>query len=97
MEPEEENFRILSENCNGRAISPIRAAVAEESKLMWLHDPGFGDWGFRVTNEKSQFELKAISINEILETYDLDSYQPFVPIRLTQTPTRCSVHPLAGI
>src|SRR5438093_1458116 len=66
VEPELRNFSLLKTNCTGLPIIPIQAAVACEAGKLWLSDPGVGDWGFRVSRSVGQYEVEAVTVNDIL-------------------------------
>jgi FkbM family methyltransferase len=66
LEPQPGNFALLSRNCaaHGRIV-PLAAAVASEDKRGALHDPGQGNWSFRVS-ERAGGEVEMVSINSLL-------------------------------
>ena len=49
IEPEPENFALLSKNTMGmEGVSTVQGAVASYNGTGYLQDPGRGTWGFRV-------------------------------------------------
>jgi len=78
VEPEHGNFSLLKTNCTGLPITPIQAAVACEVGKLWLSDPGVGDWGFRVSHSTGQYEVEAITMNDIFARFDLQKYRPLI-------------------
>jgi FkbM family methyltransferase len=66
LEPQAGNFELLSRNCAANPrIDALHAAVASEDKRGAVHDPGKGNWGFRVS-ERPGGELEMIAINSLL-------------------------------
>jgi FkbM family methyltransferase len=78
VEPELRNFALLKTNCAGLPITPVQAAIACEVGKLWLFDPGAGDWGFRVSRSVGQYEVEAITMNDILGRFDLQKYRPLL-------------------
>ena len=78
VEPERENYALLTSNCDGRKIVPILGAVAATSGTMKLFDPGEGEWAFRVGGVETgqpMYEVEAFSIAALLNN---QSGQPFI-------------------
>lgn len=66
IEPEQGNIEVLRLNVQNLNVTVIEGAVSDESGLLFLHDPGSGDWGFRVSREYSNRPINSFSINELL-------------------------------
>jgi FkbM family methyltransferase len=49
LEPERDNFALLSSNVRGLSVTPIRAALTERFCHIAVTDPGEGTWAYRVT------------------------------------------------
>lgn len=72
LEPEEHNYEILSLNCrNIPNISREHAAISCIDELVYLEDPGGGDWGFRTTNRPNanMISVPAYSIATIMNRF----------------------------
>ncbi len=78
VEPERNNFSVLKTNCTGLPITPIEAAVASEAGKLWLNDPGIGEWGYRVGGASGEFQVEAITMNDILNKFDASRYIPLI-------------------
>lgn len=78
IEPEKGNVAILELNLKSHNASLIYGAIASESGTMFLHDPGSGDWGFRVSRYESEYAVKAYSINDLLNEMIIDKDMPFI-------------------
>ena len=48
IEPDKDNCALAKLNCRDRNISVFEGAIGCKDGEMFLHDPGEGDWGFRV-------------------------------------------------
>ncbi len=79
IEPETSNFEVLKKNVSNYSnVTPVHAALWNESGEINLVDPGLGNWGF-MTEEggSSQHGLKsetvsALTINDIMNTFNID-------------------------
>jgi len=72
LEPEEHNYEILSQNCQRYPrIASERAAVSCIDEMIYIEDPGKGDWGFRTTNspDASKASAPAYSIESIAKRF----------------------------
>jgi len=76
LEPEAGNFAVLELNAETYPnISPIRAALWHESGAVELHDPGEGEWAFRVRTpsrrdqQQSAIHVAAMTVKELLAAY----------------------------
>jgi FkbM family methyltransferase len=78
VEPQCGNFSLLKTNCTGLPITPIQAALASDGGTLWLSDPGGGDWAFRVSHSAGLYEVEAITMDDILERFDLQQYKPLI-------------------
>lgn len=78
VEPERGNFSVLKANCTDLPITPLEAAVASEAGKLWLTDPGVGEWGFRVGGAVGEYQVAAITMNDILGQFDASRYIPLI-------------------
>jgi FkbM family methyltransferase len=66
VEPQADNFQLLSRNCAAAAqIEPLHAGIASRDGRAALLDPGQGNWGFRLA-ERADGEVPLVSINSLL-------------------------------
>jgi FkbM family methyltransferase len=81
IEPEKDNFELLSANTQGLSVECIHGAVACMPGLADLIDPGEGSWGFRTSNlvdgKPTNQTIQCITINEIYEAHT-HGYFPFI-------------------
>ena len=81
IEPEDDNFELLSENARGLSVKCIRAAVASKPGMIDLVDPGEGSWGFRTSTsgdgKPTGQSVNCVTINEIYQAHALDCF-PFI-------------------
>jgi len=70
IEPQAENFRMLTQNCAASAqIEPLQAAVASQDRRGAVVDAGQGNWGFRVV-ERADGDVALVSINTLLARHE---------------------------
>ncbi len=75
IEPENSNFEILENNTkNLPNITRIKAALYYKNAFLKIKDTGTGKWGFVVKEvfESENFDIKAITIEEILKKSGYD-------------------------
>jgi FkbM family methyltransferase len=78
IEPEPGNFSVLEANSTGLPITPIKSALANKSGKRWLTDPGLGEWGFRTGEQAGNLQVTAVTMDDILGTFDLPHFQPLI-------------------
>jgi FkbM family methyltransferase len=71
IEPEAENFSLLSENTARFAeVRPVNKAIASQPGSLLLYDPGAGAWGYRTGAEAPESnligEVATITIDDVL-------------------------------
>jgi FkbM family methyltransferase len=71
IEPEVENFNLLSENTARFAeVRPVNKAIASEPGSVLLYDPGAGAWGYRTGAETPESnligEVATITVDDVL-------------------------------
>jgi len=70
VEPEPENFALLSKNTMGIAgVSTVQGAIASYSGTGYLHDPKRDTWGYRVaaTQTDNESPVKAYTVRSLLK------------------------------
>jgi FkbM family methyltransferase len=77
IEPEGGNLELARRNCAGRNIDLLHAAIASETKLGALVDPGLGSWGFRVEENRAG-TLSMVSMNQIVAEARRSNCVPFI-------------------
>jgi FkbM family methyltransferase len=78
LEPEPNNFAILSENVRGLNVHCVRAAVSAHPGQTRVADPGLGHWGYRTDPWACGPEVPKITIPQILADYGSPSCDPFL-------------------
>ena len=70
IEPQSDNFSLLSLNTNGLNVTPIHGALSNQCGTVKLFDPGHGEWGFRTGLNTNGYmeEVKSYDINTFIET-----------------------------
>lgn len=72
IEPSDENFKYLVQNTKPYpGIIPIKSGLWHKKELIQVMDRGYGDRGFIVEEGKGTSALQAISVNEILDQYQV--------------------------
>jgi FkbM family methyltransferase len=77
IEPDARNYELLMLNtARFPNVHAVRAAVWKESGTISLTDPGFGAWGFQVSESHAPVTggdlVRAITIDEIRQEFGLD-------------------------
>jgi FkbM family methyltransferase len=77
IEPDHENFTLLQHNTRAfPQITPIQAAVWDETKQLSVVDAGEREWGFQTvdttTPTRSRSVVPALAIETLLETYRIE-------------------------
>ena len=58
----------------GLDVKIIEAAIVSQPGPRFLHDPGRGDWGFRVSSDRGLYEVATVTVPQILRDYSPDKY-----------------------
>jgi FkbM family methyltransferase len=83
IEPEESNFRLLTQNVRPYAnITPLQAALWENNQMVDLVDPGRGAWSFqtRAPGEHDAplvSQVQGVTVDRIMRDHGLDSIDLF--------------------
>lgn len=77
VEPDSENFELLSLNSRGIDCVPMKGAIASEKGFVRICDPGLGPWGFR-TEVDDTGEVEAFTIPELLFRFADKGFFPFI-------------------
>lgn len=77
IEPEKYNYSLLKLNTVGKPILPLEGAIGSEIGIMYLHDPGHGDVGFRVASA-GDYEVCVYSVDKVLEIGRANGAAPFI-------------------
>ena len=81
IEPELENFALLTRNVSGLNIVPFYGAVASCPGMATVVDPGLGQWAYRTKPADAADPLantiEQITINQIYESFH-SNYFPFI-------------------
>jgi FkbM family methyltransferase len=76
IEPEKNNGEIFKMNCESSKIELFSGAISDTDGTMFLHDPGMGDWGFRVV-EEGAIPVPTICPQTILANH-AETCRPFI-------------------
>jgi FkbM family methyltransferase len=85
VEPDSDNFHLLSLNVDGLNVTPIHAAVSSTTGRTRVVDPGLGHWGYR-TEHPSPDEcgetgmVPRITMNQIFQDFGDSSFPLIVKI-----------------
>lgn len=72
IEPNAGNFEYLVANTkNYPAITPVKSALWNKKELIQVVDRGYGDRGFMIEKNNEGESLQALSINDLLDIYQL--------------------------
>lgn len=72
IEPNDANFEYLVANTKSYpTITPIKSALWHKKELIQVVDRGYGDRGFMIEKNDEGNSLQALSINDLLDTYQL--------------------------
>lgn len=73
IEPEHDNFDLLSANTQGLPVECIRGALASKPGSIDLVDPGEGSWGFRTSSsgagKATNQSVECVTINDIYASH----------------------------
>jgi FkbM family methyltransferase len=79
VEPESENFQLLSKNVSGLNVKSIHAALASSAGRAEVFDPGEGHWGYRTRHlahdDGKPGTINRVSINDLYQSHPA----PFFP------------------
>ncbi len=82
IEPEKSNFELLLSNTKGLSVEYLLAALAANSGLVDLVDPGLGHWAFRTSSVPAEGrpvsqKVQCVTVNEIYQTHS-ERCAPFI-------------------
>lgn len=69
VEPDSDNFQLLTQNCEGDRVIGFKGAIASKPGTLALLDPGNGEWGYRTSKQDANAveNVRAYSIDELLQ------------------------------
>ena len=81
VEPDHENFNLLSKNTQGLRVKAHHAAVSANKGRVSVFDPGEGHWGYRTRpaadGEVDAGSVPCLMINDLYDAYGSDHF-PFI-------------------
>jgi len=77
VEPDPDNFEVLSRNTQGLDCVAVAGAVASEKGFVKVCDPGLGPWGMR-TEFDARGRIEAFTVPELLHRYGGEQFFPFI-------------------
>jgi FkbM family methyltransferase len=74
IEPDEDNFRTMLKNVTlYPTITPIQSALWSKKEMIKVVDHGYGDRGFIVEKSSGDNSLLAISLNNLISQFQIES------------------------
>ena len=77
IEPNRENCELLIRNCSGIDYDLVPGGIGCADGVMYIDDPGFSDWGFRLTEAGSN-EVRVFSAKNLVHAKASESTVPFI-------------------
>lgn len=77
VEPDKENFELLSTNTDGLNVDLFHAAIGANDGIVDLIDHGGGEWGY-TTRLNPNGTIRMISLNKIISEKIAQGFQPFI-------------------
>jgi FkbM family methyltransferase len=77
IEPNKKNCELLTRNCSGIDYELFSGGIGSADGVMYLEDPGFSDWGFRVTEAGTE-EVRIFSATKLVDSLANESTVPFI-------------------
>jgi FkbM family methyltransferase len=75
IEPEKNNCKLLRLNCQDPRVEIREAALGSKPGKLFLQDPGFSSWAFRV-GEQGAYPVDVITVDQLLKQYH--DHAPFI-------------------
>jgi FkbM family methyltransferase len=77
IEPNRKNCELLIRNCSGIDYELFSGGIGCTDGVMYIDDPGFSDWGFRLTEAGSE-EVRVISATNLIHSLATETTIPFI-------------------
>jgi FkbM family methyltransferase len=77
IEPNKKNCQLLIRNCSGIDYQLFAGGIGSVDGVMYLEDPGFSDWGFRVAEAGAE-EVRIFSAKKLVHSLANESTVPFI-------------------
>jgi FkbM family methyltransferase len=77
IEPERNNCALLRKNCEGLNFSLLEGGIGSAAGSLYLHDPGCGDWGFRLATQGA-YEVPVFGAGSIVADQVVQGLVPFI-------------------
>jgi FkbM family methyltransferase len=79
IEPDFQNYELLTENCKGLSVFPLHGALAATKGRHRVIDAGEGFWGYRTRSldEGEKGGIRSITMNQLYEAHAAE-YFPFI-------------------
>lgn len=78
IEPEADNFALLTRNVAGLDVHCVQAALAAHPGHTRLVDPGMGAWAYRTAVDGSGPQVPTVSVNQLLAEHGDATLVPFL-------------------
>jgi len=77
IEPEKENCSLLRMNSEGLNVSVLEGGVGSKNGFLFLNDPGYSDWGFRL-GDQGDYKVPIYAADELVQKHVEQNYSPFI-------------------
>jgi len=77
IEPEKENCRLLRMNSQGLDVSVLEGGVGSKNGFLFLNDPGYSDWGFRL-GEQGDYQVPVYAAEDLVLKQVEQDVPPFI-------------------
>ncbi|HTN94408.1 MAG TPA: FkbM family methyltransferase [Gallionella sp.] len=77
IEPEKDNCRLLRMNSKGLDVSVLEGGISCKDGFLFLNDPGYSDWGFRL-GKQGDYQVPVYSVKDLIEEQLGRNLSPFI-------------------
>jgi FkbM family methyltransferase len=77
IEPEKNNCQLLRKNCEGLNVSVLEGGIGCKNGFMFLTDPGYSDWGFRL-GEHGDYQVPVYGAEDLVVEQIGKGFSPFI-------------------
>jgi FkbM family methyltransferase len=77
IEPEKNNCELLRMNSEGLNIAILEGGIGCKSGFLFLNDPGYSDWGFRL-GEEGDYQVPVYAAADLVLKHVEQNFSPFI-------------------
>jgi FkbM family methyltransferase len=77
IEPEKNNCHLLRKNCEGLNVSVLEGGISCTNGFMFLTDPGYSDWGFRL-GDHGDYQVPVYAAEDLVLEQVGQDFSPFI-------------------